>query len=204
MADCGCSIEATDDAQRSTLRWVLAINAIMFAAEFTCGILAESTGLIADSLDMLADASVYGISLYAVGRSVSTRQLAAAGSGLFQLVLGVGVLVESGRRFFYGGEPVGITMIAMGSIALFANVLCLGLLAKHRHGDVNFRASWIFSTNDVIANLGVIVSGGLVLLTRSQYPDLVVGIIVAGAVVYGGIRILAETRNAKNRAEASI
>lgn len=202
MADCGCNIEATDDAQRTTLRWVLAINAIMFAAEFTCGIFAESTGLIADSLDMLADASVYGISLYAVGRSVSTRQLAAASSGLFQLVLGVGVLVESGRRFFYGGEPVGVTMIAMGSIALFANVICLVLLAKHRHGDVNFRASWIFSTNDVIANLGVIVSGGLVLLTRSQYPDLVVGTIVAGAVVYGGVKILSEVRKAKNRSRA--
>ncbi|QDV79104.1 cation transporter [Botrimarina mediterranea] len=204
MADCGCNIEATDDAQRTTLRWVLAINAIMFATEFTCGIFAESTGLVADSLDMLADASVYGISLYAVGRSVSTRQLAAAGSGLFQLVLGVGVLVESGRRFFYGGEPVGVTMIAMGSIALCANVICLALLAKHRHGDVNFRASWIFSTNDVIANLGVIVSGGLVLLTQSQYPDLVVGIIVAGAVVYGGVKILTEARNAKNHSGASI
>ncbi len=172
MANCGCEFEATNDEQRKTLRLVLAVNAIMFMVEITIGILAESTGLAADSLDMLADASVYAVSLYAVGRAASVKRTAATASGLLQIILGVGILIEACRRCFFGGEPVGVAMIAMGCVAFAANALCLWLLAKHRHGDVNFRASWIFSANDVIANAGVIASGILVVALGSQVPDL--------------------------------
>ena len=194
MADCGCEFEPTDDEQRRTLLFVLFINAIMFAVEITVGILATSTGLTADSLDMLADASVYAISLYAVGRASSVRRSAASISGVLQIVLGIGVLIEVCRRFFSGGDPIGMAMIAMGCVAFLANALCLWLLSKHRHGDVNFRASWIFSANDVIANAGVILSGVLVILLGSQLPDLAIGIVIAGVVVRGGVRILAESK----------
>jgi Co/Zn/Cd efflux system component len=192
MTDCGCEFAATNDVQRLTLRWVLAINAFMFAVEITVGILAASTGLAADSLDMLADASVYAISLYAVGRSVGVRTTAASISGWLQIVLGVAVLAESCRRYFFGGEPIGTAMIAMGALALVANSWCLWLLSKHRHGDVNFRASWIFSANDVIANIGVIISGVAVLATGSQLPDLLIASIIAMVVVRGGVKILRE------------
>ncbi|TWU38501.1 cation transporter [Novipirellula artificiosorum] len=192
MTDCGCRFEPTDQQQRQTLRFVLLINLLMFILEITVGILAESTGLTADSLDMFADASVYSISLYAVGRAARIRRAAAAVSGALQIVLGAGVLFEVSRRFVLGAEPVGSAMMIMGAIALAANAFCLLLLAKHRHGDVNFRASWIFSANDVIANTGVILSGVLVLLLESQIPDLIIGILIAGIVVRGGIRILRE------------
>lgn len=190
MSGCGCEFEAKNAAQRKTLVAVLAINAFMFVAEFIVGLLADSTGLMADSLDMLADAMVYAISLYAVGRSGRTRGWAAMGSGIFQVLLALTIMGDVIRRFIVGSEPVSGLMMGVGAIALFANVSCLVLLAKHRRDDVNLRASWIFSTNDVIANTGVILSGGLVWLTASRYPDLVIGFIISLFVISGGIRIL--------------
>jgi Co/Zn/Cd efflux system component len=180
--------------ERKTLWWLLAINGVMFLCEAITGWLAESTGLLADSLDMLADALVYGASLYAVGRSPSLQSRAATASGWIQISLGFGVLIEVLRRSLLGSDPVSQIMIAVGIIALLANVVCLGLLAKHRTGGIHMRASWIFSTNDVIANTGVIVSGLLVMALGSRIPDLVIGGIVAACVLRGGIRILQESR----------
>jgi len=85
--------------------------------------------------------------------------------------------------------------MTFGLLALIANVTCLALIAKHRHGDVNMRASWICSQNDVIANVGVILAGFLVLITQSHLPDLIIGLIVVVFVIHGGVRILMAARN---------
>lgn len=190
MRGCDCHLEARNETERRTLKIVLLINAGMFVSELGIGLVADSAGVIADSLDMLADAMVYSISLYAVGRSSVIRKRAAIGSGLFQIALACILLFDVIRRFIGGSEPVGWLMMGVSSIALIANVACLMLLAKHRQGDVNMRASWIFSTNDVLANMGVIVAGGLVILTGSRWPDLVVGSIVSVVVLRGGVVIL--------------
>lgn len=145
MAYCGCELEGENEAQRKTLRIVLVINAVMFFVEITAGVLASSTGLIADSLDMLADASVYAISLYAVGRAAIIRIRAATASRVLQIILSVGVLFEAVRRFLGDTEPLGIAMMFMGLIAFIANSICLKLVSKHKAGDVNFRASYVFS-----------------------------------------------------------
>lgn len=194
MTDCECDFETTNGEQRQTLRIVLVINAVMFIGELTAGLLAESTGLVADSLDMLADASVYAISLFAVGRAAKVRNAAATISGVLQMTLGAAVMIEAVRRFFGEAEPLGWTMVGIGAVALVANAACLRLLWKHREGDVNFRASFIFSTNDVIANIGVMFSGTLVLLTGSQIPDLAIGILISLVVLRGGVKILGEAR----------
>jgi cation diffusion facilitator family transporter len=185
-------MEAWNEQERRTLRIVLGINAVMFLFEIVLGWLAQSTGLIADSLDMLADALVYAISLYAVGRADVLKDRAARLSGMLQIGLAVLVLADVLRRFFYGSEPVSMLMMSVGAVALVANSICLLLIARHRDGGVHMRASLIFSANDVIANLGVIVSGGLVWLLGSRYPDLFIGFVIAGLVMYGGLRILRE------------
>jgi Co/Zn/Cd efflux system component len=197
MTDCGCELEGENDAQRKTLRVVLAINSAMFCIELAVGLLASSTGLIADSLDMLADASVYAISLYAVGRAEIIRVRAATVSGTLQIVLGVGVLLEAVRRFLGDSEPLGTAMISTGFLAFAANAICLKLISRHKGGDINFRASYIFSANDVIANIGVIVSGILVLLLGSQLPDLMIAVLIAGIVVRGGVNILRDVHRRK-------
>ncbi|WP_442908971.1 cation transporter [Halopseudomonas sp.] len=183
---------ATSNAQESgTLRWLLGINAIMFLAEMTVGLIAQSAGLIADSLDMFADAAVYGLALYAVGRSLRLQTRAAHVAGVLQLVLALGVLMEVGRRFLFGSEPESLVMMIVGFIALIANTVCLLLIFKHREGGVHMKASWIFSANDVLINLGVITAGALVAWTGSSYPDLIIGTIVGLIVLNGARRILA-------------
>lgn len=199
MSDCGCEFDETSSLERKTLRVLLVINGFMFITEATVGWWAESTALIADSLDMLADASVYGVALFAVARSRRLQTNAASVSGLLQIALGTGVLFEVVQRYFYGSEPVSMLMMSVGTIALIANVTCLALIARHRKGGIHMRASWIFSTNDVIANVGVIISGGLVMYFGNRFPDLLIGGIIAFIVFLGGFRILREAREAREK-----
>ena len=166
----------------------------MFVTELVLGWLAQSTGLIADSLDMFADAAVYGISLYAVRKGVIKQSNAAQLSGFLQVLLGLGVLFEALRRLVFGSEPQSLLIMSVGTLALAANILCLILISKHRWGSVHMRASWIFSTNDVITNLGVISSGVLVAIVGSRYPDLIVGTIISLIVIRGGIKILRDAK----------
>jgi Co/Zn/Cd efflux system component len=182
---------ATDDATEArTLRILLAINAVMFVVEVVAGWLAQSSGLIADSLDMLADATVYGLSLYAVGKAASEKLRAAHISGAFQGALAIGVLVDVVRRLVAGSAPEAPAMVGISLLAFAANVSCLLLIARHRHGGSHMKASWIFSTNDVLANLGVIVAGALVAWTGSRIPDLVIGTAIGLLVLVGALRIL--------------
>ena len=194
MVDDCCSIEVDSKEQARILWIVLGVNVAMFVAEFVAGVIAQSTGLIADSLDMLADAAVYSVSLYAVGRSESLKRRAAMLSGVLQILLAVSVAGEILRRMFMGSEPEPALMIGVSLIALVANVICLALIAKHRDGEVHMRASWVFSKNDVIANIGVIAAGGLVLLLDEHWPDLVIGSLIVFVVLRGGISILVDAK----------
>lgn len=195
MPDCDCSLEIESRQQSKVLIALLAINAAMFIIEVIAGIIAESTGLIADSLDMLADAVVYGIGLYAVGRPANAKIRAAFASGYFQMALAVVVALDVSRRVVFGSEPEPSYMVVIGSLALVANIVCLGLISRHRDGGVHMRASWIFSKNDVIANAGVILGGGLVFVTGVRWPDLVVGVAIAWVVFRGALAIIADARN---------
>ena len=189
MSDCGCEIEITDKEQKGILITLLAINAFMFVFEIGIGWYAQSTGLIADSLDMLADAIVYAIGLYAIGKSLQHKANAALVSGYFQGLLGLMILIDIIRRVFVGSEPVSLLMMIVGVIALIANVYCLRLIDKHKDGEVHMRASWIFSKNDVIANTGVIIGGVLVWLLDSRWPDLIIGSLIA-LVILNGARLI--------------
>lgn len=177
-------------AEARVLRQLLAINATMFVVELGAGAVAQSTGLVADALDMAADAMVYALALYAVGRTVADQQRAARWSGGLQLVLALGALGEVGRRALVGSEPAEGLMMGVAALALAANLACVALLARHRGGGVHLKASWIFTTHDALANLGVIVAGALVALTGSAVPDLVVGTAVGLVVLASAVRIL--------------
>lgn len=190
MANCHFSTGTSSQEEQKTLVAVLLINATMFGVEFCAGLLSQSTGLTADSLDMLTDAGVYGISLYAIGRATTIKKRAAFYSGVAQIALGLGVLIEVFRKLIVGSEPITGVILAVAGIALLANSACIVLLAKHRNGEVHLRASWIFTTNDVIANTGVLLSGLLVWVLNSRIPDLIAGFIISLIVVRGGIKII--------------
>ncbi len=181
---------------------MLGINAAMFVAEFGAGWFAESAGLIADSLDMLADAFVYGLSLVAVFSTVGGRVRTAALSGIFQLTLGTVALLEVTRRFLVGSTPQPTYMIVVAAVALVANAICLRAVARHRDEGVHMRASYIFSQNDVLANLAVIVSGVLVAVTSRPLWDLIAGAGIGMLVLSGGIRILRASAVARRTARS--
>ncbi len=201
MSNCSCDIEIKNRAESKVLIILLCINAFMFFTEIILGLFSESTALIADSLDMLADATVYGIGLYAVGKSSSIKINAAHISGIFQIILGAIVSIDILRRLVWGSQPESYLMISVGIAALVANVVCLNLISKHRDGEVHMRASWIFSKNDVIANLGIIVGGLLVYSIGSRYPDLIIGIAISILVIRGGIHIIRDAKNEKSNLE---
>ena len=187
--------EQNDKRQRKVLWAVLAINAAFFIIEITFGLLSHSMGLIADSLDMMADALVYGMSLAVVGAAVARKKRVALWSGLIEFIPAIIGLAEVIRRFI-GAEamPDFRAMIGISLLALIANSVCLWLLQRMKSGDPHIKASVIFSANDVIINLGVIVAGLLVWLLDSRLPDLIVGVIVFLIVLRGAIKMLRLSR----------
>lgn len=188
-ADVAEAVQGTVD--RRLLWTVLLINFGFFAIEMTTGLLSRSMGLVADSLDMLADAFVYGMSLAAVGGTLLRKKAIATWSGYLQLTLaGIG-FVEVLRRVF-GAEalPDFRTMIVVSLLALAANVVSLVLLQRSKSREVHMRATMIFTSNDIVINLGVVAAGVLVSWLGSGVPDLIVGAIVFGVVIRGALRIL--------------
>jgi Co/Zn/Cd efflux system component len=183
---------SSSSSHETTLLWqVLLINLSFFIIELVAGWLADSMGLVADGLDMLADSIVYGLSLYAVGRSTRHKKRVAMTSGYFQLFLALLGFLEVGRRFLGLEEmPSYEVMILISVFALVGNAFSLYLLQKSKSQEAHMQASMIFTSNDVIVNLGVILAGFLVLLTDSRIPDLVIGVIIFAIVGRGALRIL--------------
>lgn len=181
-----------DPSQQSRVLWqVLAINFIFFVLEIIFGLIAGSMGLVADSIDMLADSIVYGLSLFAVGSTVVLKKKIARIAGYFQTALAILGFVEVIRRFLGHGEaPDFYTMILISLLALAGNASCLYLLQKSKSKEAHMQASMIFTSMDVIVNIGVIVAGAFVFLTGSNIPDLTVGTIVFVLVARGAYRIL--------------
>lgn len=181
-------------AQRRVLRIVLWINAVMFVAELGAGFLAHSTSLIADSVDMLGDALVYGFSLYAVGRGPAWQARAALIKGGVMAVFGLVVVVEAGAKILRGVVPEPDLMAGVGLVALAANAAVLFLLWRHRTDDLNMRSVWLCSRNDVVANVGVLAAAGGVAVTGSAWPDITVGLLIAVLFVTSAIAIIREGR----------
>lgn len=178
-------------AERKLLWYVLFINFGLFAVEIVAGFIADSMGLVADSLDMLADSLVYGLSLYAVGRLATTKKRIAGISGYLQIALAVFGLIETVRRFLgFEDVPEFQLMIGISLLALIGNWLSLYLLQRSKSDEAHMQASVIFTSNDVLVNIGVVIAGVVVYFTNSKIPDLVVGAIIFLIVARGAFRIL--------------
>ena len=180
MKEC-CEVQVDVPERQRRLLWVvLCINGAMFLVELIAGITASSTALLADSVDMLGDAIVYGVSLYVVARGAVWQARVARLKGLIMAAFGVGVLAQVVTKLLHGLHPNADTMGVVGSLALAANTVCLAMLWRRRRDDVNMRSAWMCSLNDVAGNAGVIVAGAAVALTASGWPDILVGLMIAG------------------------
>ncbi|WP_245157709.1 cation transporter [Brevundimonas sp. A19_0] len=183
-------LTSADHQQRRTLLIVLILNALLFLGLGIGGIMADSSALLANAVDNASDSIVYLISFVAIGRAASWKQGAARLSGILLLVFAAGVLIDVGRRWWFGTEPVGWTMMGLALVAAIVNLICLVLLRRDQSGDVNMEAAETFSLNDFASNGGILVAGGLVMWLDQAWPDLVVGMLVAAIAVKGGIGIL--------------
>ena len=187
---CEKIVKDNSDSKRRLII-VLAINFTFFVIEMLFGIVSQSMGLIADSLDMLADSFVYGLSLYAINHIESKRKRIAKLSGYFQISLALFGITEVIRRFIgVEGVPDFYTMASISGFALIGNLASLFVLSKTKDQGVHLKASWIFTSNDVLANIGVIIAAAFVYLTSSKLPDLIVGGLIFVIVANGGIKIL--------------
>lgn len=191
---CGSDLDHANQQERRILIIVLLINAGMFVAEFSAGLVSGSTALLADSLDMLADALIYALGLFALGRARYWRARAAFTSGIFQLLLGLGIVAEAIWKTVFNGLPDVATMGLFGVIALVANTVCFFLLTRFRDGDMNLRETWICSRNDMIGNVGVLFAAALVMWSGSSLPDIVIGLIIAAVVIHSAWRIVIEAK----------
>lgn len=187
-----CAVHEIPVRQRRVLHAVLWINAAMFVIEAAGGLHARSTALLADSLDMLGDAVVYGFSLYVISRGRVWQARAALVKGFLMAALGAGVLVQAAVKIADGLAPTVEVMGSLGILALLANLVCLGLLWSRREDDINMRSVWVCSRNDVIGNVAVLVAAVAVALTGSAWPDIAVGLTVAGFVSYSAAQIIRE------------
>ena len=197
----GAAAQPADE--RRVLRVALVLNATMFVVGLVAGLLAQSLALLADSLDMLSDALAYGLSLAAIGRPAASKARVATLSGTILLVLGAGVILDVIRRAMQGSEPDSAFMVATALLSLIVNAYVIRTLRRFRGGEVHLRAAWLFTRADVVANIGVILSGVLVFATRSPYPDLFVGFAIGCYVIREAIEILTSARHARVSAGAS-
>ncbi|MBI5007429.1 MAG: cation transporter [Nitrosomonadales bacterium] len=197
MADCcsgkSCELEALRERQSATLKTVLVINAVMFVVELSAGLLSGSVSLVADSLDMLGDALVYGFSLYVVARGAAMKARAALFKGVIMLGFGLFVLGQAIWRIIHPELPVFETIGLIGLLALTTNGYCFYLLWKHRSEDINMSSIWLCSRNDIIANVSVLFAAAGVWLTHSGWPDIAVGLALAALFLRSALHVLRES-----------
>lgn len=194
MANCcidkECEIEALRNRQYSTLKIVLIINAVMFVVELTAGFISGSLSLLADSLDMLCDALVYGFSIYVVARGGRLKAIAALSKGGIMAVFGLFVLGQAIYKILFPHVPAFETIGAIGLLALAANSLCLAMLWRHRTDDINMSSVWLCSRNDIVANISVLFAAIGVWGTNSGWPDIMVGLALASLFLRSALFVL--------------
>lgn len=191
----------TEETRRA-LRAALWLNVALSGGLMTTGVVADSSGLIANALDNASDAAVYALSYYAATRGERWKVRAAQLSGVMLLILSAGVLLDVGRRFIAGSEPEGGVMMAMTVVAATIKVVCLRILHRSRRDDVSLRAAWTFSMNDFLSNLGLLAAGILVAWLGSAWPDLVAGLALAIMAAKGGVEILRDARRTRRAASS--
>lgn len=183
-------LNPTTDALRKVFLIVFIINIVMFGVEMFYGILANSSALIADSLDMLGDTFVYGISLYVLSKNEKAKKRASLIKGIIMLLLGLNVLRDVFTKLYNPVLPSGETITIIGIIAFIANIYCFYLLQKHKNEEINVKSAWICSRNDIISNVSVVIAGLLVTFFNSMIPDIIVGLGISILVLHSSYQVI--------------
>lgn len=192
----GCEITAMRESHGRVLWIVLFINALMFFVEGLAGLLAHSSSLLADALDMLGDTLVYGFSLFVLARSPRWQATASLAKGGFMLAFGLGVMGEAIYKAIYPIMPDASMMGVAGTLALAANLVCFILLYRHRSDNLNMSSTWLCSRNDLVANAGVLLAAGSTYVLASRWPDIIVGVVIASLFLSSAYNVLRQSLHA--------
>lgn len=192
----GCSLERLQERQRGTLQVVLGINALMFFVIVGAALYGRSTALLADSLDNLGDALTYGLSLYAVTKGPVIKAKVALFKGGLIFLAALVVAAQILYKLFVPSVPLFATMGIFSLVGLAANGLCLYLLWRHRHEDVNMSSVWECSRNDIASNLSVLLAAGAVAISGSGWPDLLVALGLLTILLRSAYRVIMSARAA--------
>lgn len=196
MSDSCCAVPVQKELNKELkiVLWVVfAINAIMFLVEMIFGYLYQSTALMADSLDMLSDAFVYGLSILVVLKDTKAKAKVSFVKGVIMTAMALYVVYELVVRVLNPVATDGQVISLVGIVALLANATCFWLLYKHKSGDINMRSAWVCSRNDVVANVGVVLAGVFVLYSGSNVPDLVIGALIAMLVLITSFKVIVDS-----------
>lgn len=202
MAGCcsdNCNFAGMSAAYKRALLWVIGINGLMFLIEMSAGIGAQSQALQADALDFLGDTFTYGVSLWAIGKSLRLRSNVALFKGYSLLLMALWVFSSTLYRLFILNTPNAYVMGSIAILAFAANIISVLLLMKHRNGDANIRSVWLCSRNDAIGNLVVLIAASGVWVTNSAIPDLIVALILASLFLSSSWQIIKQARLEKKQ-----
>ncbi len=199
MAEHCCQHKAKEleklQKRQSKVLWIIwAINAVMFVVEFSGGIKAASLSLTGDSLDMLGDALVYGCSLYVIKKGKKAQARSAILKGIIMFLTAIAVFARATYQLFAQTVPTVQLMSEIGILALVANLICFLLLIRHRNDNINMSSVWLCSRNDIIANILVLLTAGLVLLTNSFLPDFILGLFLTAVFAQSAGKVLNQAR----------
>ena len=187
----GCSVDdRLIERQRGTLKIVLTINAVMFIVVVLAALAGKSTALMADSLDNLGDALTYALSIYAVSRGATVKAKVALFKGGLILLAALVVAAQIIYKLFVPAVPIFEIMGAFSLLGLVANSLCLLLLWRHRHEDVNMSSVWECSRNDIASNISVFIAAAAVWFTESGWPDILVALVLVWLLMSSAIRVI--------------
>jgi Co/Zn/Cd efflux system component len=192
--DNGCEITARNERQRSTLKWVLAINAVMFLVIVAAALYADSTALLSDSLDNLGDAITYALSLYAIALGSRAKARVALFKGLLILAAALAVAGQIAWKLAHPALPIFEAMGIFSLLGLAANGICFYLLWRHRHEDINMSSVWECSRNDIASNISVFAAALGVWLTGAAWPDLLVAAALVVLLLRSALRVISSAR----------
>ena len=195
---CGCgatvAFDGASPAYRRILAWVIALNLLGFFVVAAGAVMASSASLAANTLDFLADAATYALSLWVIGRSAQTRAGAALFKGGSLAVMAAGILGFALWRAATGTVPEAGAITGLGLFGAAINLLAAILLARYRDGDANVRSVWLCTRNDLIQCVAVAATGVAVAMTGSRWPDLIVGVFLAAVFLRSAWQIVAQAR----------
>jgi len=184
-----------------------ALNVGLVAVQVFYGIVAHSVALLADAGHNFGDALglviAWGAHVLA-GLNPTTRYtygfrsasiLAALLNGVILLVTTGAIAWEAIGRLFEPGEVAGLTVMVVAAIGIGINGVSAWLLMSGQKTDLNIRGAFMHMVADAAVSLGVVVAGGIILLTGWNWLDPAVSIVISAIIIWGTWALLREAIN---------